>query len=352
MSIKDKIHSSFQSIITESPEMHSMLMFLSLVAPTDASVLLLGETGTGKDLLARSVHQASNRKNGPLVTINCAAIPENLLESELFGYKKGAFTDAREDKKGKLEVANGGTVFLDEIAELNLSCQAKILSVIEDKKLERLGDPHAVSVDVRIIAATNANLKQRIQESSFRPDLFYRLNEVKAEIPPLRERKKDVPVLITYFINEFNREFNKHVEGVSDVALSFLHRYDFPGNVRELRSIMKRAMIVAERQQIWIEDLPLDIRIRPEEDVKGGAEYLVSMKEWLEKLPIGVPIKVGDTILHSQDKRFPTLKEIEEAHILDALRKARENKSRAAELLGIDRSTLYQKLKGLTRRKN
>lgn len=339
-------------VITETPEMYTLLVFLSRVASTDASVLLMGETGTGKDLLAKSLHQASTRKNGPLVTINCAAIPENLLESELFGYRKGAFTDAREDKKGKIEVADGGTVFLDEIAELNLSCQAKILRVIEDKKLERLGDPHPVEVDVRIIAATNADLKQRIHESSFRPDLFYRLNEVKAEIPPLRERKKDIAVLISYFIDGFNREFNKHVEGMSDVALSFLHRYDFPGNVRELRSIIKRAMIVSERPQIWIEDLPLDIRIRPEEDVKGGVEYLLSLKEWLEQLPIGVPIKVGETILPSQDKRFPTLKELEEAHILEALRKSRENKSRAAELLGIDRSTLYQKLKGLTRRKN
>lgn len=350
--MKEKIHPSFSHVITETPEMVSLLLFLSRVAATDASVLLLGETGTGKDILARSLHHASNRCNGPLVTINCAAIPENLLESELFGYKRGAFTDAKDDRKGKLEVANGGTVFLDEIAELNLSCQAKILRIIEDKKLERLGDTYPVDVDVRIIAATNADLEQRIHSSSFRPDLFYRLNEVKAQIPPLRERKKDIPSIISYFVCEFNREFNKKVESISDVALSFLFRYDFPGNVRELRSIIKRAMIVAERAQIWIEDLPLDIRIRPEEDCKGGAEYLLSLKEWLEQLPIGVPIKIGETMLPSQDKKFPTLKEIEEAHILEALRKARENKSRAAELLGIDRSTLYQKLKGLTRRKN
>lgn len=350
--MKEKAHPSFNQVITEVPEMAALLVFLSRVAETDASVLLLGETGTGKDILARAIHQASPRKNGPLVTINCAAIPENLLESELFGYKKGAFTDAREDKKGKIEVANGGTVFLDEVAELDLSCQAKILRIIEDKKLERLGDPHPLDVDVRIVAATNADLKHRMQEASFRPDLFYRLNEVKAEIPPLRDRKNDIPVLIEAFIAEFNREFNKNVTGISDVALSFLNRYDFPGNVRELRSIMKRAMIVSERPHIWIEDLPLDIRIRPEEDTKAGAEYLLSMKEWLEQLPIGVPIKVGDNIFSSKEKKFPTLKEIEESHILEALKKARENKSRAAELLGIDRSTLYQKLKSLARRKN
>lgn len=350
--MREKIHPSFGQIITKVPEMDALLVFLSRVAETDASVLLLGETGTGKDLFARAIHLASPRKNSPLVTINCAAIPENLLESELFGYKKGAFTDAKEDKKGKLEVANGGTVFLDEVADLDLSSQAKILRIIEDKKLERLGDPHPINVDVRIVAATNADLKQRLQDASFRSDLFYRLNEVKAEIPPLRERKNDIPVLIGAFINEFNREFNKRVEGVSDVALSFLTRYDFPGNVRELRSIMKRAMIVAERHQIWIEDLPLDIRIRPEEDTKAGAEYLLSMKEWLEQLPIGVPIKVGDNILSNKEKKFPTLREIEETHILEALKKSRENKSRAAELLGIDRSTLYQKLKSLGRRKN
>lgn len=350
--MREKVHPSFNQVITEAPEMDALLVFLSRVAQTDASVLLLGETGTGKDILAHAIHLASLRKNGPLITINCAAIPENLLESELFGYRKGAFTDAKEDKKGKLEIANGGTVFLDEVADMDLSSQAKILRVIEYKKMERLGDPHSIDVDVRIIAATNADLKQRMKDASFRSDLFYRLNEVKAEIPPLRERKNDIAVLIQSFIAEFNAEFQKRVEGISDVALSFLTRYDFPGNVRELRSIIKRAMIVSERPQIWIEDLPLDIRIRPEEDTKAGAEYLLSMKEWLEQLPIGVPIKVGDNILSSKDKKFPTLREIEESHILEALKKARENKSRAAELLGIDRSTLYQKLKSLGRRRN
>lgn len=345
--LNGSIHEAFSKVITHSPKMLSLLTFLSKAAQTDATILILGETGSGKDLIARSIHNASKRCNNNFVSIHCATIPENLLESELFGYKRGAFTDAKEDKVGKIQLADKGTLFLDEIAELTLPLQAKLLRVIEEHQLERLGDTKLINVDVRIIAATNADIEELIRRNLFRDDLFYRLNEMKVELPPLRERKEDLPLLIAHFIREFNQEYGKDIAGISNIALKFLSQYDFPGNVRELRSIIKRAMIVVDerRKMLWIEDLPLDIRVRPEES-DGSSDYLLSLKEWLERLPIGVPIEKLEQIPPKEGyERFPTLKEVEKVHIEEALKRTKRKKEKAAEILGITKPTLYKKIR-------
>lgn len=310
--MEEKIN-AFSDIITNSPIMFGIFKTIEKVANTKASILITGDTGTGKELIAKAIWTLSDRKEKPLVIVNCGAIPDNLLESELFGYKQGAFTDAKEDKRGRIEEAHQGTLVLDEVAELSPFAQAKLLRVLENGELQRLGDVKNIMVDIRILALTNKNLKESVENKTFREDLFYRLSEFNIHMPPLRERKEDFPLLINHFIEQFNREFNKNVKGISDTALAFLTKHPFPGNVRELKSIIKRAMILIGSELIWLEHLPIDIHIH-----SNDTGELVS---------------------------FPTLKSVEREHICKALQRAGNNKTKLAQLLGISRQALYEKLK-------
>jgi len=302
---------SFGSIIGKSSVMQKIYDKLETISPTDVNVLIEGETGTGKDLLAKTIHYNSLRKDKPFVKINCAAIPENLIESELFGYKRGAFTGAIMDKMGKFEAADKGTFFLDEIGDLPLSLQAKLLRAIEDKEFERLGEVKSRKVDVRIIAATNRPLRELIKNGKFREDLFYRLNVVNIFIPPLRKRSEDIPLLVDYFIEAFNKKFKKEVRGVEQRAMDFILDYEWPGNIRELENVIEHSMIHAKKSLITFEDLP---------------DYIFEEKE----------ISSGRSLL-----------EKEKEYILKVLKENGYNKKKTSEILGISRSTLWRKLKEL-----
>lgn len=308
------------TIIGESRSVKETLTLIGKVSGTKASVLINGETGVGKELVARAIHENSPVKDGPFVEINCAAIPDTLLESELFGYEKGAFTGAAYTRKGKFELADGGTLFLDEVGNMSLMAQAKILRVIQEKKFERVGGQRMIKTDTRIIAATNIDLLEAIKGGKFREDLYYRLNEVNIYLPPLRERKEDIPLLIDHFIEEFNAELNQKVKRVSDVALKHLMGYEWFGNVRELRSAIKRAMILMEGDVIHLEHLPFEVRFISEE-VNGAV--------------------------------IPALEDVEREHIFKALEYTDWNKSQTAQLLKISRPTLDKKIKayGLTQSK-
>ncbi len=301
---------SFGNIIGKADCMQIIYDKLEVISVTDSNVLIEGETGTGKDLIARTIHYNSMRKDKPFVKINCAAIPENLLESELFGYKKGAFTGAVMDKMGKFEAADGGTIFLDEIGDMPLSLQAKILRVIEEKEFERLGEVKSRKVDVRVIAATNRPLKELVEQGKFRMDLYYRLNVVRIRLPALRERAEDIPLLLDHFIEVFNKKFNKKVKGVEQRVMDFLLDYSWPGNVRELENVIEHAMIHARGDLIRFDNLP-DYLF---EEGKSGAVSLV---------------------------------DVEREHILRVLKSVNNNKTRASKILGISRSTLWRKLKEL-----
>ena len=301
---------SFGNIIGKSDCMQIIYDKLEVISVTDSNVLIEGETGTGKDLIARTIHYNSMRKDKPFVKINCAAIPENLLESELFGYKKGAFTGAVMDKMGKFEAADGGTIFLDEIGDMPLSLQAKILRVIEEKEFERLGEVKSRKVDVRVIAATNRPLKELVEQGKFRMDLYYRLNVVRIKLPALRERAEDIPLLLDHFIEVFNKKFNKKVKGVEQRVMDFLLDYSWPGNVRELENVIEHAMIHARGDLIRFDNLP---------------DYLFEEGE-------------SDAV---------SLEDIEREHILRVLKSVNNNKTLASKILGISRSTLWRKLKEL-----
>ena len=289
----------FRDIITASPKMLEILRLIPRVAASDSPVLIEGESGTGKELIASAIHEMSLRSKGPYVKINCASIPEALMESELFGYKKGAFTDARRDKKGVFALAHRGTLLLDEIGELPLMLQAKLLRVLQEGEFMPLGATSPVKVDVRIVAATNKSLSAMVQEGKFREDLFYRLNVIYLKIPPLRERKEDIPLLVEHFVDLFNSIYGKQVEGVSDDVMGLLMEYDYPGNVRELRNIIESAFVLSAGKLITVEDLPTYLR--------------------------------GE--------------EMERRKIEEALRKTKWKREKAAKLLGISRTTLWRKMK-------
>jgi len=301
---------SFGNIIGKSDCMQIIYDKLEVISVTDSNVLIEGETGTGKDLIARTIHYNSMRKDKPFVKINCAAIPENLLESELFGYKKGAFTGAVMDKMGKFEAADGGTIFLDEIGDMPLSLQAKILRVIEEKEFERLGEVKSRKVDVRVIAATNRPLKELVEQGKFRMDLYYRLNVVRIKLPALRERAEDIPLLLDHFIEVFNKKFNKRVKGVEQRVMDFLLDYSWPGNVRELENVIEHAMIHARGELIRFDNLP-------------------------------------DYLFEECESGAVSLEDIEREHILRVLKSVNNNRTRASKILGISRSTLWRKLKEL-----
>jgi PAS domain S-box-containing protein len=312
-------------IIAASPSMKQVLKFARRVAESEVSTILLeGESGTGKDVLTQFIHHFGRRRAGPFVPINCAAIPETLLESELFGYEKGAFTDARAPKAGILEIASGGTVLLDEVGEMPLVLQAKMLRVIEEQNFRRLGGIKDIQVDVRVVAATNRKLTQAIEQGRFRMDLYYRLNVIQILLPPLRERQADILPLAENFIRHYNVKFNRQVQGISHAAVAMLLAYPWEGNVRELRNVMERAMVLEESD--WIQAASL--QLAPGAGVSPAAPAQLGLP--LEGVPFGA-----------------SLEETEKNLLLKALEKAGGNQTRAAILLGITRDTLRYKLKKL-----
>jgi len=296
-------------LIGQSAAMRKIFDAIETVGPTDATVLITGESGTGKELVARAIHQASPRKFHPLVVIHCGALTETLLESELFGHEKGAFTGAQYRKKGKFEIAEGGTVFLDEIGDITLKTQTDLLRVLQEREITRVGGNQIIKVDFRCIAATNKDLEKLIDEGKFRPDLFYRLNVFRIELPPLRERREDIPVLVDHFVRKFSLAMNKHITRVSPAAMNQLQQQPWVGNVRELENAVERAMVVGQEPEL----------------------------------------REGDFIFKAQDSSNGAsgkkLEEMERAHILRVVEECGGNQSHAAEILDIDRVTLYHKLK-------
>lgn len=301
-------------LIGESKAMWRVMEIIRKVAPTETTVLITGESGTGKELAARAIHQLSPRKEREFVAVDCHTLVENLLESELFGHVKGSFTGAESTKHGLFELANGGTFFFDEVGDLTLNTQSKLLRVIQEREIKPVGGNQRIRVDVRIIAAANQNLMDAIGKKTFREDLFYRLSVVPIHIPPLRERKEDIPLLVQYFNQRYNRKRKKPVAGISPAAMEMLIAYNWPGNVRELENTIERAMILEEGEVITPKSLP-----------------------WLSQPEGGEKGKPGS-------KRLASLEEMEKEHIEFVLEQAARHKSRAARILGIDRKTLYQKI--------
>ncbi len=325
-----------ERIVGSSPKMQEIYKLIGQIAPTDVTVLLRGESGTGKELFARAIYHHSLRSNQPFLPVNCAAIPDTLLESELFGHEKGAFTGAIFRRIGKLEQCNGGTLFLDEIGDMSLSTQAKILRVLQEKRFERLGGRETIQTDVRFIVATNKNLEEAIAKGTFREDLYYRLNVVSIHIPPLRERKEDIPVLIDYFINKFNLELKKKVLGMTPEAMRKMVSYSWPGNVRQLENVIKRAMVLCHGEWILEDQILLEFReekreIREEVKKKTFEDLLDSLFEELLKAP-------------SLNKDLDLISFLEKEIILRALQKTNGNQIQAAKLLGINRNTLRSKM--------
>ena len=305
--VADLAHPS--DIIGQSGAMKHIFDAIETVAPTDATVLITGESGTGKELVARAIHAGSNRRCHPMVVIHCGALTETLLESELFGHEKGAFTGAQYRKKGKFEIAEGGTVFLDEIGDISLKTQTDLLRVLQEREIVRVGGNQTIKVDFRIIAATNKDLEQLIEEGKFRPDLYYRLNVFHIELPPLRDRREDIRALVDHFVRKFSREMNKKITRVAPAAMNLLQQYAWPGNIRELENAVERAMVVAQEPDLREQDFTLKSRTGA---ILGGPRCL---------------------------------DDVEKEHILRVLDECGGNQTRAAELLGIDRVTLHHKLK-------
>ena len=304
---------SFEHIIGKSPSMLKLFDVVKRVAPTKASVLITGESGVGKELIANALHNLSTRKDNPIIKVHCAALAENILESELFGHEKGAFTGAVSRKRGRFELAHGGTIFLDEIGEINQSVQIKILRVLQEKMFERVGGEDTIEVDVRVITATNRDLEKEIAEGRFREDLFYRLNVVRIHVPPLRERKDDLPLMISAFVKEFAEENGKVIENIDPKARQALYAYDWPGNVRQLRNCIESAVVMTTGTVITLDELPPSIRE-------------------MDEVP-AITIPVGATMADAE-------REI----ILQTLAAQNGNKSKTAEVLGIGRKTLHRKL--------
>jgi len=298
-------------LVGQSAAMHRVLEAIDTVAPTDATVLITGESGTGKELIARAIHAASPRRYHPLVVIHCGALTESLLESELFGHEKGAFTGAQQRRKGKFEMAESGTVFLDEIGDISLKTQTDLLRVLQEREITRVGGNQPIRVDFRCIAATHRNLEQLIREGVFRLDLFYRLNVFTVQAPPLRQRRDDIPLLADHFVHRYAAAMNKRIVRIAPAAMDLLQQADWPGNVRELENAVERAMVVASEPELTEGDFSLKLRAAPPSESSGPR----------------------------------TLEEAERTHVLHILEECANNQSRAAEILGIDRVTLYHKLK-------
>ncbi len=331
--LKDKY--DFRRMIGNSLPMQKLYRIIEKVADTDSTVLISGESGTGKELVAKTIHFNSSRANNPFVPVNCAAIPRDLIESELFGHEKGAFTGAVGTRVGRFELANGGTVFLDEIGELPAALQVKLLRVIQEREFERVGGTRTIRLDVRILAATNRDLEQATRDGAFREDLFYRLNVIPVRVPPLREREDDIPLLLDHFLSEFCRKKKKTPLKVSPDAAALLRRYQWPGNVRELENAVERMIILNDRGTITVEDLPDHVRkvtgpVARRAPAEGGA--FPGLAKSLEWTPSGIDLN-------------GVLDELERALILQALDKSGGVKNRAAALLGLTRTTLIEKIK-------
>lgn len=330
-----------ENLLGDTPGMQKILRLLYKVAPTTSSVLITGESGSGKEFLARIVHRLSKRAGEPFIAVNCSAIPENLVESELFGSKKGAYTGSASDKKGLFEEANGGTLFLDEIGELSQATQVKLLRFLQSHEIRRVGETETRYLDVRIIAATNADLTREMAKKTFREDLYYRLNTFHIHVPPLRERRSTIPNLVKYFVLKFEKEERKVIQKIEPAAQMALATYNYPGNVRELENIVEHAVVLSENGTIRLEDLPeeLNYSATPKEllPAPGGnsAESLPEIPERAE--PREIASESPDRIL--------TLDEMEKRYILRALDICRGNKTEVADRLGISRATLWRKLK-------
>jgi len=304
----------FRNIVGKSKVMREVFELIQTVSNARTTILLTGASGTGKELVARAIHTSSNRSDGPFIKLNCAALPENLVEAELFGYEKGAFTDAKKTNRGRFELADGGTLLLDEISEMPLNLQSKLLRVIQEREFERVGSSTTISVDVRLIATTNRNLRQYIADGRFREDLYYRLNVIPIYLPPLKDRKEDIPVLAEHFIEMYNKENNRQVKGINQQALRFFMKYNWPGNVRELGNLIERAVVTARSDYLTEDDFPIELAIGT---VDAG------------ELELRVPMKL------EEGSRYLILKTLE---------KFNGNKTRAAEALGITTRTIRNKL--------
>jgi two-component system response regulator HydG len=305
----------FYRLIGKSSSMQKIYNLIERISDSSSNVLITGESGTGKELVAKAIHYNGIRKEGPFIAVNCAAIPETLLESELFGYKKGAFTDAKVDKKGVIFKANEGTLFLDEVTEMPPTLQAKLLRVIEEREIRPLGDTNSYPIDVRIISTSNRNIQSLIQRGQFREDLYYRLKVIDIELPPLRERREDILLLVQHFVTGFNQELKKNISGISEDALKILLNYSWPGNVRELENVIQRAITLSQHEMISPDDLPASMIQEPE----------------------------GQVVDKALSERY-TLDQLEKEYIRKILIEVGGNKSKAAAILGLDRKTLYRKL--------
>ncbi|MBR0031059.1 MAG: sigma-54-dependent Fis family transcriptional regulator [Treponema sp.] len=301
------------SVIGKSLAMQNVMKLVQKVAGSKVSVLVTGESGVGKEVIADALHKLSPRKDKPMIKVHCAALSESLLESELFGHEKGAFTGAETMHKGKFELAHGGTIFLDEIGEINMSTQVKLLRVLQERQFERVGGEQVIDVDVRVIAATNRKLEDEVKAGRFREDLYFRLNGVELVIPPLRERKDDIPLLVHEFLSRYNKENGKSVKGFSSAAKSAVYGYDWPGNIRELQHCVEIAVVMAGGDEIQLEDLPPSVR-------KGSRTRTIS-------IPVGIPISEAEKIIIQENLSFNN-----------------GNKSKTADILGIGRKTLHRKL--------
>ena len=318
--LREKLYQkyNFNNIIGKNRKMLELFELIKDIAKTNSTVLITGESGTGKELIANAIHFNSDRIKKPFVKVNCAVLAENLLESELFGHVKGAFTGAIRDKLGRFELANGGTIFLDEIGDISPNMQLKLLRVLQEGEFERVGGTETIKVDVRIIAATNRNLEEMMRKGEFRQDLYYRLNVIPLEVPPLRERKDDIPLLVTHFIEKFSKQFNKEIEAIDEDAMKSLQNYTWPGNIRELENLIERAVVLNKTGRLTVKDFP---------------DYVVHQE-------------IGNEIELDEDSTLTDMVDnFEKQLILKALRENNFNKLRTAEKLGIHRSTFMSKLK-------
>jgi len=347
--LKDELKEHYQldrAIIGQSPPMQALYKVLGKIAPSDVTVLIAGESGTGKELVARAIHFNSQRLGKPFIALNCAAIPRELLESELFGHEKGAFTGASERKIGKFEQANGGTLFLDEIGDMPLELQAKLLRVLQEREITRTGGTSTIHVDVRIIAATNQNLKKKVQDREFREDLFYRLNVVPVELPPLRQRRNDLPLLVDYFLGRAREEYQTNARGVTPEAMALLQSHSWPGNVRELEHALQRAALLSPDALLAPGDFPDLLSEQATEGNSASLEGLIAAKlqNSLMQIDLQEMNNLYDMVLHQMERPLINI-------VLD---KTRGNQVRAAEVLGINRNTLRKKIQtlGINARRN
>ena len=307
---------TYEDIVSKNHEILKIFDTLPIISQSDSTVLIHGASGTGKELFARAVHRLSGRKDGPFIAINCGALPDTLLESELFGYVKGAFTDAKKDKPGRFSLAKGGSIFLDEVESLPLPLQVKLLRVLQEKEFEPLGATAPVKSDVRIIAATKEDLIKLVKKNTFRDDLFYRLNVVKINLPPLIKRREDIPLLVNHFINRFNKRMGKSIDAISPDALELLMQYDYPGNVRELENIIEHSVVMCQDIEIQLKHMPPELQLNN--------------------------VRISE---RNSDKSLPPFQKAEKKLIIDVLEKNKGSKIKAAEELKLHRATLYRKMK-------